>query len=484
MNSRQWDKILLVMGVGVLLVFVISTQDDPTLLYLDNPWYLNRGRLIWMGEFADLWAYNLTFPTLVGALDLLVQDVVLAGMLTNALILGLLMIGVYSLGLHVYGRRTVSRLAVVFLLINLIFLFVLRLFWAVVPFMTAIVWCLLAARYAIRRPGIISAILLGLCLALAIYTRLEGIMYSLLIPIAAFVLYRQGKRAAAMRLIAIAGVTLGLLVVPYGLSFLTTLQNRVPGLGSEATGIFSIMSYAPAGWDVMWRRATDLWTATLRQWHPLAWLTAAAGALWAAPRYRAGNLIFAALLVYILAYSYVLSIWPFPPIMAPHLPFFALLLASAIDQGIVMLGRRRLLAAIPIAIILASGLFFLTQVAVVVPPFYYRQSPLADVGHRFDVWRAEQGWQDRGIHTFCGELMPFSRAQFFPIYRLQFATAMTLPENVFQRMRERDELLALCDKIDYSDWQALFENSTPPELMIAGQFDQYTFYEARPDEAP
>lgn len=311
----------------LVLVFVISTQSSAQINFLDNFWYLNRARLIWQGTLPDLFVYALSYPVVVGALDLVVKDVILSAMITNTVLLWCALVGVYILGEWLFGRRRISWLAVVLMLSNAYLFDVLRLFWATLPFMTAVVWSVIACIYVIRRPTIGKALLLGAILALATYTRVEGTMYAIFIPIASAIVYRQRRDLRlALTIFFTAGLVLAVLCIPFALNFIYVNRNIDHEVSDAVTGIISLVNRTPIAWSIIWRRMTDTLTGMLSIWPMLAWIVVIAGVIWASPRIRTAQWICVALIGFNVFYTFVLAIWPGTVHIVFFIPFLRLFL--------------------------------------------------------------------------------------------------------------------------------------------------------------
>ena len=473
--------IIALLVVPVFLL-IISTQTTDELNYLDNFWYLNRARLIWQGILPDLFVYTLTYPSLVGLVNLFVADVLLAGMLTNAFLLWCILLGVYLLGCWLYKDRRVAWLAVTLVLVNASLLDALRLFWATVSFTAATVWCLVAAVLVTRQPRFGTAVLLGAVLALAVYTRVEGVTYGLFVPATAWLIFKQQGYRAALRALITTSVVFAVLCLPFALNFLYIRNNINAELSTAVTGVFTLLDRTPVEWPVIWRRLTDTLTGLLSHWSTLAWLVGIAGLLWSTPRYRTAQWICAALIVLNLLYSFLLSIWPYPIHVIFYLPLFGLILASTLIQLAERARWSRRLAVVLLIVLLVPNLLHAGRRAVEVPVMAYRTSASAATGAALDGWLVEQGWYEQPIYTFCDSILSFSHARLQLIYRLQFATGWDTPEQLLPRLRAENALLMVCgNQVYFPDWRPLLQQATPSGLVEAGRFENFVFY--RPDEA-
>lgn len=479
-HTLQAAVIIALLCVPIFL-FVISTQTTAELNYFDNFWYLNRARLIWRGILPDLFVYTLSYPTLVGFVNQIVNDVLLAGMLVNAFLLWCILFGVYLLGCWLFGRRRVAWVAVLLVLLNASLMDALRLFWATVPFMTATVWCVVAAVQVVRRPTLLTALGLGALLALATYTRVEGTVYTLFIPAAAWAVFKQRGRNTALQVLFTSGCVFAVLCVPFALNFLYVRQHLAPELSTGVTGILTLFNRTPVEWSVIWRRVTDTLTGLISHWSALAWLIGIAGVVWAAPRYRFGQWISAAVIGLNLVYTFVLAIWPYPIHVIFYLPFLGLMLAAALSQlaGHGKLARR--LAIALFVLLLVPNVLHFARRASEVPVMAYRASELAATGAALDEWLAQQGWDDVPVYTFCPFILSFSRAEFQLIYRLQFTTGWDAPDKLMPKLRDENALLMLCEnEVLYPDWRPVLTEEVPAGMAEVGRFDRYVFY--RPDE--
>jgi hypothetical protein len=466
----------------LITLFVISTQSTPELNLLDNPWYLNRARLIWQGVLPDLFVYTLAYPTFVGLLDQFLHDVLLSGMIANGVFLWLILIGTYILGHWLYGGNRVAWLAVLLVTLNASLFHTLRLFWASVPFTAAMLWCIIACFFVIRRPGYGTAALLGGVLALALYTRFEGALYAILIPISAWIIYRQSRDGRlATRVFLTAALIFAALAAPFVLNFIFIRQNMNYELSTNVTGIFTLLDRTPIEWEVIWRRVTDTLTGFLSHWPSLAWLVGIAGVIWASPRYRTAQWLVSTLIGFNLLYTFVLAIWPYPIHIVFYIPLFALILAATLNQLIRQGRRSRLLATFLCVLMLLPGISTLVFLSTHEPVMAYPTFDIAHTGAALDAWLEEQGWTQRYIYTFCGSIASFSRANFQIMYRLQYVTGWDTPERLIPQMREQGALMMTCEeRIPFFDWRTLFEHGIPPGLHEVGRFDIYIFY--GPDE--
>ncbi len=469
---------LLIFPCLLVLLFVISTQTPGIINFIDTVWYLNRARLIWQGVFTDLFVYTLAYPTVVGAINLVLHDVILSAMLTNAALLWSTLVGVYILGIWLYSRRRIAGLAVLLVLLNGSMPGVLTLLWATLPFMAVGVWSVIVCMLVVRRPGMGTALLLGAMLALAIYTRVEAITYFIFIPIAAGAVYRQRHdRRLALQIFITAGVTAAILCIPFALNFTYINRHIDRTISENVTGIFTLLNRTPIEWFVIWRRVTDTLTAMISHWPSAAWLVGIAGVLWAWPRFRQAQLICTAFIGLNVLYAYVLAIWPMQLQIVFFIPFAALILAATFDQ-LLQRGRwSKYLAQLLLISILAHGVFSFVTSATTMPVMNYRTSNALETGRALDDWIQKQGWSRTHIYTFCSSIVAFSHSDLQLIYRLQFTTGWDRPQQLFPRMREEGSLLLLCDEpVYYPDWRPLLTQEVPPGLHEVGRFQNYIFY--------
>ncbi|MEP6985282.1 MAG: hypothetical protein ABI970_06785, partial [Chloroflexota bacterium] len=153
MQSRQLIQSALFMLLLCFLVFLfdISTQPNDLITFGDNVWYLNRAHLIWQGVLPDLFVYTLSYPAVVGLIDFVTKDVILAGMIVNALLLWCILLGVYILGYWLYARPRIAWLAVLLVVFNASILDAQTFFSGTIPFVAANVWILVACVFVVRR---------------------------------------------------------------------------------------------------------------------------------------------------------------------------------------------------------------------------------------------------------------------------------------------------------------------------------------------
>ncbi len=481
-QTRHWFQAVIFITLICILVsiFVISTQTTDQLTFGDTPWYLNRAHLIWQGVLPDLFVYTLAFPAFIGLIDLVVHDPVLSAILASGLLLWLILLGTYLMGRWLYGSQRIAWLAVLLTAISASMLGTLRIFSPFAAFTAAMIWCIVAFLFVLRHPGYVSAALLGIALALALYTRFEGVAYTFAIPLAAWIVARRGNRRQARQVFLTAGVMLAILALPFVVNFAQVRQSLDSGLSANVTGIFSLLNRTPIEWDVIWRRVTDSITGLLFHWTALAWIVVFAGVIWASPRHRAAQWFCIGLVGYNVLYSFLLDIWPSPGYFGFSLPFIALIIAATLEQ-MIRRGAYWKFAVLPLfALLILPGLLTFAQLSVESPPFAYRSSDLARTGAALDAWIQSQGLAQAHIYTFCGAITPFSRADFQIIYRLQFTTGWDVPDRLIPQMRRDNALLMTCGSaVPYPNWRALLQQASPPGFHEVGHFDPYIFY--RPD---
>jgi hypothetical protein len=83
-RSYRLDLLAITVVCVPLYGFLLVTLTSSDILYLgDGAWYLNRAHLLWRGIFDDAFVYTLVYPALIGAVNLVVQNLITAAQIVN-----------------------------------------------------------------------------------------------------------------------------------------------------------------------------------------------------------------------------------------------------------------------------------------------------------------------------------------------------------------------------------------------------------------
>ncbi|MEO8612804.1 MAG: hypothetical protein ABI690_33225 [Chloroflexota bacterium] len=489
-NDYLFRDLLLLIAICIPLTYFVEVTLIPRGEYVswgDNPWYLNRGLLLARGVADGAFVYTLAYPIVVSLVNSLTHDLITAGILINRVLHSILIIGTYGLGRIFYNRR-VGWFAALLIGLNVTIFLAARLTQSYLMFYAMVVVCVLAYAWLVRRPTLLHAVLFGVVLVITFYTRLEGITYGLLIPLAAWQMYRSTRSAKiALGLPFISG----LIVAASGLFYMSVmLRNSDPQNGVVFT-LFSMLRSSPFPWAELGRRFVDSIFNTSIGWPPLVAVGAAlglgVGLLRGWRRDLAPNALFGLLIVIGVANLFVLSIVPKLYIGAASLPFWGLLFAAFVVQ--VQTRWRGLwpFAVLTIMLAAVSGLILLAQYITTARDDYHL-SRLGQDAIQIDAWLADQGWQDREVYTFCSPLISYSQSRFHLIYRLgirdmQSADNYNSPAQLLPMLRDQQKLFMGCPEniVYFRDWNTYFEGKMPdaPPLHEIGRVGSYIFYDVK-----
>lgn len=480
----NWDLIAITTLSVIVAVVVLGTWTTQDLTGGDGPWYLNRSLLLWQGIVDDGWMYTVFYPVVVGAVNLLVRDLILAKAIIHLLLLVALITGTYLLGRSFYGRAT-GWLSAVLVLTHPFVSLQLRQLESSYIFLPIILWCVLLFRYLVLRPGTLRAVLLGGLLAISIFARLEGLIYGILIPLAGWQILRTTRdRVLALRVFLISGSGFAF---GAGLYFFLMMGNANL-LRNQGLSLPMLLGTTPVSWYFISWKLTDTLTAVLALWPLWAWWIVVIGAFWDRSRFRTANWALLCMILPSVFIGFVVSVWPGRAFVQQYLPLFAIVLAGLIWRFAVNIVRphaRRVYAAVIVVGLMvavsASGLRELARYSQL-PWLGYRDSQLAQDAAAVEQWLDEQGIQDTQIYTFCGMVVPFSQYPFHIIYRLALerdASTPNSPTGLLPRMREQGQLFMRCNEpVYYEDWKDYFRapDAYEEQLEVVGTVRAYTFY--------
>ncbi len=482
--------IVLITALCIPIYFVVLATVPMTSLLGDAAWYLNRAHVYQQGIFRGAYVYTLLFPLLVAGIDFLFHDLVSAGLMVNWLALYSIILGTYLLGRSLYHRR-IAWLSVLVIITSSSLLYISRQLEADLLFVAVIVWCILIYRHLTCHPSKVAAILFGLALAAAVYTRIEGAAYALLLPLAMWQVYQSTHNwRKALLLGLISGLVFIIAVGPFVIVMLRNSSSS-----GDAFALFRVFSEVPVPWDIVSRRITDSLTTALVLWPVWAWWLVVIGVIWGLRDSQKANFTLAMLIVFNIAYVFILSIWPTVRITIQALPYFALLFSASAYFLSTQIRYRRIVAPLLVTALCVPGLQTMMTYANV-QPFAYQVSQLAQDGRAVDAWLAERGWQYTEVYTLCPDLLPFARSHFYGIYRLVLnadtGSMWDSPSQLLPYMRDHNQLLMSCgEPVYYPDWKAFFESqskigqaSSPTannpgsdRLVEVGRISRYVFYQ-------
>lgn len=483
-TRQQWLDLLVLLALCVPLCYLVVTvpNDGYRITHTaDNAWYMNRAGLIWRGTLDDAFVYNFFYPALIGAINQVVHELPRAAIIVNWIGLAGVLSGTYLLG-RVYYNRKIAWLAVLVIGTNLGFYKSARLLHPFLLMQAILVWAVLAACALSRWRTTLAAMGLGVILVLALYTRLEGAVYSLLILTAGWQIYRDTRNVRlALRLGAISAVIVGAGLLVYVVVLFSNSDS-----GGGAFSFTAIFHTNPVFWDDLSHRWMETILFMVLNWPVWAWAVALAGVVWSYPRHRTGNRLLAGLTLLHVAYLFLLTTWPADRYANNSLAFFALLFAAALWQF--HQRWRRWWPAIPLALvaIMLPGMTLLQQFSYrVANAADYWDYEIAEDAEAIDAWLTSQGFQDTEIFTLCQGPLSFSYSHFHLIYRLSLTsidkpTLWSSPTQLLPYLREEGKLFMTCnERVWYMDWLDYFENpqAYPDQLEEIGRVGDYIFYQ-------
>ncbi len=492
-HSGQIRRDLLILGLLLIpLTYGLVNVQAVTLDRLswgDGPWYLNRALLINRGIWPEFYVYTLGHPWLVSVFERMTGDVIAAGVLVNRISSALFLIGTYLLG-HLFFSRQVGWFAFLMVLCSGFIRNLNRLLQPFMLFYGLTTMTLIAFWFAIKRPGYLSALVLGLFLNACFFTRFEGVSYVILIPLAGFVVYRQWGWKSALTVVAVSGITF---LIGFGFYMSVLLNNADPGNGSAFT-FLALLRQQPFPTEALVNRLLLTVQSLTFYWSPIIWLVALVSAIWGLLRRWASLpyvLCLTLLLVNVLN-QFVLSIEPNYRLAGPIYPLVAVLFIDLFIRLTKRFPRWRYLMLIPVLWVVIPELFVMMRLSRA-PAQDYRQFEIYQTAQGIDQYLVETRRSDREIYTFCGEVALYSSSQMQVIFRLAFRDLdstdwWSSPENLFARMAATGSLYMDCENapIYYRDWRDWIEGKlmTTYRLEQVGALRGYAFFEAIPNTAP
>ncbi len=474
---------------------MIASQDAQQITFGDQPWYANRGTPFLQGERDSLYVYNLSYPVMVAVVHSILGDTAIASIITNVLSAALVILFTAALGRLLFSRR-IGLMAGLLMGTLPAFLSASRLIQADTFFLAHLLASALLCLLLIRQPSLLVAAILGLVLGLFPFTRFEGVMYALLIPLASFCLWRAGH---GLRRALMLGVVATVPFVILLFAYLSVLGESVIGENAEsgiAFALFRTIWLTPFRFDMVSMRLGEGLTEMIDNFPLAGWLLTGIAlftSLGGTRRERRTVLLLALLPAYNFAYTFTLSGYPTWTYLIHFLPFLCILLAWAICS----LGERvALRMALPARIVrhtptvLAALLIVWGVIAGVQSiqsaPFAFQNSLERQSVQRLDTWLQEQYPDRPTVYTFCPRLALFSTSDIYYLYRLAAnfnrADVWNSPLPLAGRMRADEGLLIVCENpIYYDDWREVL---LPPEGLNTlyeqvAVIEEYSIYRAR-----
>jgi hypothetical protein len=489
-NSGQLWRDLLILGLLLIPLtygLVNAQVNAERLIWTDGPWYLNRATLIERGIWPEFYVYTLGHPLLVSVIDRLTGgDLIAAGVIVNRLGTALFLIGTYLLG-HLFFSRQVGLLAFLMTLCSVFIRNLNRLLHPFVLFYGLTTMTLIAFWFAIKRPGYLSAFVLGMFVNACLFTRFEGVSYVILILIAGFVVFRQAGWKLALKVVATGGITF---MVGFGFYMSVLLTTADTSSGSAFT-FLALLRQQPFPVDALVQRFLLTVQSQTFYWSPIILGVAVASAIWGIRRgWRTlGYVTCLLMLVVNFLNQFVLSIEPIYRQSGPIYPVVAVLFMDILIRLRNRFPVWRYLILIPILLVVLPEMFVLMRLSMR-PAQDYRQFADYQAAQALDQYVQEANLDDREIYTFCYKVPVYSHSQLQVIYRLTFRdldspTWWNSPENLFARMAATGALYLDCEADDKPylarDWREWYEGTltTTYQLEQVGMVNGFELFEAR-----
>jgi 4-amino-4-deoxy-L-arabinose transferase-like glycosyltransferase len=446
----------------------------------DSPFFLNRGVLLLRGIVDEGFVYTFTYPVLVAIIYAFTHNLIVTGVILNALAYYALILGTYLLG-RLFYKRQVGWLSAFIVAFNHTFFLTTRLTQPFLTFYALVVWCVLVYVWVVRRPSILTAILLGLILTVTFYARLEGGSYIILIPLAAWQVYRSTGKIRLPILITVIGCSIFALGAIFYLAILSRISDT--SNGDVFTFLTILRSSSPL--QQFWARAVETGQMLLGGVSVLVTAGALLGVFWREPDDSAANCLFLLLIDIGIANLFVLSAVPKLYMAVVSVPFLAVLCAAFIIRFAARWRWTTPFLVIGMVIVLSPGIVSLIQYASF-PHTDYRQSPTGQIAAAVDNWLTANGYQDTEVYTFCSGVITYSESNFHLIYRMAFGDRHSpkqanSPLQLMPILREKQKLFMRCNNdvnIPYRDWNDFLEHPAnfPDQLQEIGRVGDYIFY--------
>lgn len=476
-RQRYLFDIGLIVIIGCLVGYIVVARQSSTNFIGDTAWILNRGHVYFHGSADSFWVYTLTYPLLVGAVDLLVHNLALAAILVSTLSICVILIGTYLLA-RMFFARNAAWLSVLLLIGNTGFVTIANTLQNHILFMAVVLWIVLLSIYVARNPTNLGAILLGVLLGIALYTRLEGACYSIiLLPVMWAIRRKTGNWRKALRLGAISGIIFLFALVFFYVNYVKDVDPN-PAT-NDTIGNVRILTTVPVRWDIMSRRLTDTFTGTIGQWPLWAWWLVLGWLIWQGRRSWVPSVICLAVIVFNFLYILALVFWPDPHYLSHYLPFFALLFGAAL----VYFARQKILRPFVTLAVVAASIPGFLLVLNYPSPFAYQGSAAQQMGMAVDQWVSDQHLQNTPIYTLCNGILPFSQSNIQYVQIFSNNLNLNTPDIIVQRVKANNGLFMTCSEPTYwLNWKQFLYTTDPGNLQErlrqVGQVNDYTLFEA------
>ncbi len=486
---------VLALFVFVVVASLLRVEFADTLQYKDGWWYLSRAWQHTHGIFDHLSFYTLAYPLLVGAINWLVYDLPLSGMIANAIILLFMAFGIYLIG-RLFFSRAVALSSVFIFMLNGRLLYHIRMFNADLLFMAAVTWMVIIAALLVRTTRRVWAVVLAVLVGMSPYIRFESLIHGTLVLAVAAIFYKAkcGSQTLIKQALTI-GVIVGLLWLTYAIWFLSGADNLANATYSQAID-----------------RLESWLQNTASTYQPLDWVTVSVGILgliysFTKSRHRLRKREAALKLGFLIVPAALVPIYVTFASPVPDFRFaFHVLPCLAIIYGIVVSRLYQSKAAATLVSILLC-IYALTALEAVrdLPSPMSFQSDASAVAARHasinvQLWKRRNGYQNATTRTICTNLMIFAQFDLrLPFTTLSFSSKESSPpRRVLPSMAERSELLLVCPISEIpmrnierrSPWIELYKylNTTPvlsenDPLEEIGRIGEYRIYRVKPEVA-
>jgi hypothetical protein len=482
----------------VVVASLLRVEFGDTLQYKDGWWYLSRAWQHTHGVIDNLSFYTLAYPLLVGAINWLVYDLPVSGMIANAIILLFMAFGIYLIG-RLFFSHAVALLSVFIFMLNGKLLYHVRMFNADLLFMAAVTWMVIVATLLVRTTRRVWAVVLAILVGVSPYIRFESYVYGALILLVAAIFYKRahGFQALARQALFI-GFIVGLLWMTYAVWFLSGADD----LG----GVADAWSYTPAN------RFERLLGDIVPTFSVVDWTLIFIG-VYGFLRFiilrkmRKSKIDLALKAVFlVIPIALVVALVTFTaPIPDVRYAFFVLPCLAVIYSVTLSKLYRSNISLIASLIVLALYAFTAVLTLETLPAPMAFQSDARAVAtrhalHDIQSWKHENGYQDVTIRTICSNLMIFAQFDIrLPFTGLSFSSQRFAPPGrALPEMAARSDFLLTCArgeiigdlKIAVPYWVDFYEhlNATPvlsenDPLEEVGRIGEYRIYRVKPEVA-
>jgi hypothetical protein len=460
LSRKEWVFVW-VLGCAYVFFWLIC-QQDRDLSSQDLLWYLNRGQLFWRGDFTHFFSYNLIYPMLVGAINLIIPSILLSSLLVNGIIGGFFLLGLYWIGVH-YFNRTITIMALTLIMSHVHAIGYMRQMQPMFLFCTLLLWYIILTHAFIKYPSYRMALTMGLFNIVLFFTRGEGLFYGIFIVVGCLAfLYKTLNLRTTIGYFFTA-------TIPMGLAFLLyNLLIRAGGFVLTREDLFTQLSIRPTDFAFVSSELLKDSNLLLSFWGGL-WLVVAWAWLYY-PTYRRSSLLFLGLLVFHASVIFVALRGQQVGAEAYYLFIFvcsSLLLSWALYGATTRLQVQRFLPLLVIVIALVNLQSALNREQLS-PPLRFLNDQHAEDARIVDQWLIDNNLMDSKIYTLCHDLVGHSQSKqhflFRSGYNFTLPNQWDSPENLLPRMASENAIFMSCDLLYSLDWQTFFAN----DLTIAG----------------